>query len=310
MGTITAPSLTEKHRLEALYAAGRVQLIMADMVSLRRFCDFIGDVSGSGTDTLRVLYGGWGPHLTFETLAEGVGTATAKNLSLDYADIDVDYRALEVTQSFKARLTERSGDVGLDTVIDGAVQSWEATFTNELCSLFPSLTTIVGTSGVDASMDDFYDATFEFDLEDGADGPLVGALHGRQIADLKTSKRGEPAEWIKDESQLAFKAPGFQGNLLGVDVIKTNRVTAAGGNRLGAIWMPGTFGYDVGGAEGLLKLIRGAADWMIMGDPPILIVWGRNDNGGILKVNMHTVFGMGILGTQGQRKGVQFRTDQ
>jgi hypothetical protein len=155
--------------------------------------------------------------------------------------------------------------------------------------------------------DDFYDATYEFDLIDGSLGPLLSMLHGRQIADLKESKRGEPAEWIKDESQVSYKAEGYQGTLLNVPIFRSQRVTSDGTDRWGGIWAPGSIAYTMAGAG--IANVRGLSHHAILlPELGMILDWDSDSNGALSKFYANCHFGLAV-GDQGQLRGRYIRTD-
>jgi len=310
--TVTTPQthaklLSAEHRIASATLRQELLMILADAVSIRRLLMFVGDVSGLGTATYRQLYAQMGAGIPMEGASE-TGTLTAIGVDVDYRDITLGRHGLEAHETFLAQITQRQGvDWSISDLARNIAATFEAEFMDSLATLIATFSNGVGSTGVDASMDDMYDLTYEFDLQDGVNGPLLGLFHGRQIADLKESKRGEPADWIKDESQVAFKAPGYQGELLGVSMFKSNRVTSDGTDRWGAAWTPRAIAYTI--AQSGISNIRGLSQWAVLiQELGLILDWASDSNGALSKFFANTHYGMSI-GTQGQLEGRYFQTD-
>ncbi|MFA5895905.1 MAG: hypothetical protein WC985_03260 [Thermoplasmata archaeon] len=299
--------LTATHRLAAAYLNQAVIAILADRVALRRLLTFAGDASGLSSTVLKSLYMQMGAGIPMENPAEN-GALTPITITADYRNITLGRHGFEACESWLPQITGRPGiDWDLDTLATQIADTFEAEFSDSVATLIATFASGVGTSGVDASMDDLYDATYAFDLQDGVEGPLLGVLHGRQIADLKESKRGEPADWIKDESQVAFKAPGYQGELIGVSMFKSGRVTSDGTDRWGAIFTPRAIGYAIAGNG--IRNIRGLTQNAIL-IPAIGMILDFKSDGNLATSTLqgNDWYGMAI-GDQGDKEGRYFRTD-
>jgi len=299
--------LTAGHRVAAAYLNQKAIEILADRVALRRLITFAGDASGLRSTVMRSLYAQMGAGLPMESLAE-TGTLTPITVVADYRDITLGRHGLESHETFLAQITGQSGmDLSLDDFALQIADTFEAEFSDAVATKVATYTSGVGSTGVNASMDDLYDGTYEFDKQDGARGPLIGVFHGQQIADIKESKRGEPAEWIKDESQVAFKAPDYQGEIIGIRAFKSNRITSDGTDRWGGIFTPRAMGYSIAGQG--IRNIRGLSQWaVLLPELGIILDWGSDSNGALSKLIVNCWFGVDI-GDQGQKEGRYFRTD-
>lgn len=294
-------------RLAAAYLQQKVLGILADRVTIRRFLPFVGDPSGSGSDTWRQLYSQLGPGIPMESVAEA-GTLTAIGITVDYRDITLGRHGLEAHESFLGQITGRPGlDMDLDMLAASLLDTYEAEFMDSVATIVATAATSVGTSGSDMVMDDLYDATYFFDLQDGFEGDLIGVVHGRQIADLKESKRGEPADWVKAEDQVAFKAPGFQGQILGANMFKSNRITSDGTNRLGAVFGPRAIAYTA--ARAGIQRVKGlSSNAILLNEPGIILDWDSDSNGALSKFFANAWYGLAI-GDQGQKEICGVATD-
>jgi len=298
---------TAGHRQAQALLEKEVALYLAEKASLRRMCMYVGDVSGSTSDTFRELYAQIGFGLSASSLAEG-GTITPSTVVVDYTDIQVGQRGLLVNETWLAQLTGRQGkDLDLEMIARMAGDTYEATFSDDVAALIATAATDVGTPGVDMSMDDFYDAIYFHTLQDGQDNSLAAVLHGRQIADLIESKRGEPAEWVKDQNIQAWTGMESQGILAGVPVYKNNRITSAGGDRHGGMFSPRAMRYA--NAQAALSSIKGLSSRaLIIPNPGIVIDFGGVFGVATTGVSLYFVYGLAI-GDQGQKEIVGIVTD-
>lgn len=299
---------TAGHRQAQALLQREVDLYLADRMSLRRFMAYAGDISGSASDTFRQLYAdiGWG--LLMSSIAEGA-TLTPSTVGVDYTDIQVGEYAVEIDETFLAQVTGRAGvDLDLEMIARMASDTYEATFTSAACTLMATASSSVGSPGVDMSMDDFYDAIYFHLLQDGQDGALLAVLHGRQIADLAESKRGEPAEWTKMQNEGLWTGSQLQGVLAGVPVVKCNRVIASGGDRYGAMFTSRAMRYAT--AQAGLSRIRGLTSRaLIIADPGIVIDQGTAFGTVTSQQMLYSIFGQ-VIGDQGQKEIVGIVTDQ
>lgn len=299
---------TAGHRMAQVLLQQEITQYLAERASMRRLCMYVGDVSGSTSDTYRQLYAQIGFGMSAASLAEG-GTITPSTVTVDYTDVQVGQRGTLVNETWLAQLTGRPGtDLDLTMVAMLAGDTYEATFGDDVAAQIATASNTVGSSGVDMSMDDHYDAIYYHILQSGQSGPLVAVYHGRQVADLVESKRGEPAEWVKDTTQTAWTGMEMQGVLAGVPVLKNNRITAAGGNRLGGMFSPRAIRYAT--AQASLARIRGlTSNAIIIPDPGIVIDFGGVFGVATTGVSLYFVYGLNV-GDQGQKEIVGVVTDE
>lgn len=298
---------TAGHRQGQALLEKEVALYLAEKASLRRMCLYVGDISGSASDTFRELYAQIGFGLSAAALAEG-GTITPSTVNVDYTDIQVGQRGLLVNETFLAQITGRQGkDLDLEMLARMAGDTYEATFSDDVADLVATASSTVGSTGVDMSMDDFYDGIYFHTLQDGQDNTLAAVLHGRQVADLIESKRGEPAEWVKDTNIQAWTGMESQGVLAGVPVFKNNRIYSDGADRYGGMFTPRAMRYA--NAQAALSSIKGLSSRaMIIPNPGIVVDFGGVFGVATTGISLYFVYGLAI-GDQGQKEIVGIVTD-
>lgn len=145
--------------------------------------------------------------------------------------------------------------VDLQVLAGNLVNGMSITISSLIAGLFPSITDSVGSTGVDLSVDDIFDAQFALN-DNTAQGPYTAVLHPVQMNDFRASLRGEAGAMQFNPAtaeQLATKGPGFQGSWNGINFWQSNQVTESGGNKLGCMFADGCFAYS----EAPVSLLQG-----------------------------------------------------
>jgi len=180
----------------------------------------------------------------FASTAEGSSVAnTAYTTSEFTLSVSKYARAYELTD-----LVGISGSpIDLDRIVQNLTAGVSLTMTDLICALFGSLGTSSGTSGVNLSVDDIYDAQFKLNLAANT-GPYTCVLAPVQMNDFRSSLRSETGA-IQFEAasadMLATKGPGFQGTWNGIQFYQSDSVVTNGGNREGAMFADGCFAYTM-----------------------------------------------------------------
>lgn len=112
----------------------------------------------------------------------------------------------------------------------------------DICALLSGFSTTVGTTTVDITLSVLLDAIYNLEVNDAASlGALVGVLHPRQTADLRTELEADAAVIYegKSDSSISKATAGYFGSWFGIDVYQsTNVATAtAGADRAGGIFV-------------------------------------------------------------------------
>lgn len=222
---------------------------MADCRSIPGMCINLGSVNGTGSDTHQLRFADLGAvplAVTGDEDTQLVGTAVTT--STNRPTIAVARQGLGREVSDLAVLTGFAADLDPATLARFLADGYRTRFMDMCATAIATASSNVGVSGADMTVDDFYDATIQLEITDN-NGPFFACLHGRQTADLRESLRAEggAVQWMEPTGAfLALKGQGLQGELLGVTIFKCSRVTAAGGNREGALWSAGAIGYKTG----------------------------------------------------------------
>lgn len=207
---------------------------------------FIGDIANSNSAATRVVLSDMGAKTPFAAINDGIAV-TAHTPSFVASDITVGRAALRYDVT---ALAAGSG-FGLNPMdlAKALVQSGEAYLNSVIANTFSAATLTAGTSGVDMSVDDFFDAMFKLENANNT-GPFGMVLHSVQFNDFRASLRSESNNALSfldaTAEMLKVKAPGYVGTIGGVEIFKSNYVTETGTDKIGAMMSIGAVGWNMG----------------------------------------------------------------
>lgn len=177
-----------------------------------------------------------------------------------------------------------------------------------LGGLHASLSSSVGSSGVDASVDDLYDGIFTL-RNAGVVGPYTFLGHPQQFNDLQADLRGETSGFNEPDTNamLSTVGPGFQGTWRGVRFFTNSQIPTAnsGADRDGALFGMGAFGYRQA-SFGSLPALPGMNMQVIPGESPIAVLWETASATTLVAANYVYFVGVAILENA---RAVRFVTD-
>jgi len=251
MTAILHSNLETDLRLASALAAN-MRVLLADRASLRTTgaISFLGSVNGSLTDTLAERFAGLDGYDAFAAASSENSDESSTALTDASASIAVARQVIRRDISDLAVLTGNGG-ISPRRLAASMVGEYEQGFNQLVANAIDDASTDVGSSGVDASISDFFDAIYTLEIAN-VEGPLFAVLHPRQVADLTESLRSEGGAiqyMAATQEMLNAKGAGYVGSLLGVDIHKISKVNSAGGNRHGAVFGLGALGYRVGTVE-------------------------------------------------------------
>lgn len=271
-----------------------VRAILADTASIRNSGAllFAGDVAGIGSKVMRMRYADWGAATPFATAADGADV-TASTLTPSTADITVGRSALRYDITDLAAMTGLGLDIDPFSIAQKMSMSAEARINEIICATFASASNSVGTSGVDMSVDDFYDAMFQLESEDN-DGQFYCVLHPQQLSDLRDSLRSESNNALAfspaTEDMLMAKGQGYAGRFGGVEIFKSSYVNESGGDKIGAMMSRGALAYAVGTPRPL----AGAGVEIRPAGTPVVVAFQRDESAGLTEVMGHLYCGAAL----------------
>jgi len=271
-----------------------VRAVLADMASIRNTGAllFAGDVAGIGSKVMRMRYADWGANTPFASATDGADVASA-TLTPSTVDITVGRSALRYDITDLAAMTGLGIDIDPFTIAQKMAMSAEARINQIICATFTAASNSVGTSGVDMSVDDFYDAMFQLESESN-NGEFYCILHPQQLSDLRDSLRSESNNALAfspaTEDMLAIKGQGFAGRFGGVDIFKSSFVNEVTGDKVGAMMSRGGIAYAVGTPRPL----AGAGVEIRPAGTPVVVAFQRDESKGLTEVMGHLYCGAAI----------------
>ncbi len=280
-------------RLAAM-VENEVRAVLADMASIRNTGAllFAGDVAGIGSKAMRLRFADWGAETPFATATDGADVS-ASAITPSTVDVTVGRSALRYDITDLASMTGLGLDIDPFSIAQKMAMSAEARINQIITATFASATNSVGTSGVDMSVDDFYDAMFQLESESN-NGEFYCILHPQQLSDLRDSLRSESNNALAfspaTEDMLAIKGQGFAGRFGGVDIFKSAYVTEATGNKIGAMMSRGGVAYAVGTPRPL----AGAGVEIRPAGTPVVVAFQRDESAGLTEVMGHLYCGASI----------------
>ena len=280
-------------RLAAM-VENEVRAVLADMASIRNTGAllFAGDVAGIGSKSMRLRFADWGATTPFASASDGANV-TASTITPSTVDVTVGRSALRYDITDLASMTGLGLDIDPFSIANKMAMSAEARINQIITATFASATNSVGTSGVDMSVDDFYDAMFQLESESN-NGEFYCILHPQQLSDLRDSLRSESNNALAfspaTEDMLAIKGQGFAGRFGGVDIFKSAYVTEATGNKIGAMMSRGGIAYAVGTPRPL----AGAGVEIRPAGTPVVVAFQRDESAGLTEVMGHLYCGASI----------------
>lgn len=288
---ITQVNLQPDLRL-AVSLDAALRLILSDMASIRNTgaVEWLGTVDGTGSDTSRIRLAGLGSTNPFQTITPD-GTAVAETALTDAsADIAVVRGALMREITDLATLTGFADDVNPATLAASMAASYERYFNQQVAAAVSTLGTDV-TAAAGLTLDDFYDAMFVLQLA-SVPGPYFALLAPVQVNDLMESLRAEAGAvslMPATAEMLSIKGQGYVGEFLGVSIFKSSDVSTAGGDREGALWGGGCFGYKTG----TMRAPIGAV--VTSPNSEIVVEFNRNAAAGITEIIGNAYLGVGLI---------------
>lgn len=110
----------------------------------------------------------------------------------------------------------------------------------DICALFSGFSTAVGATTVNIALTNLLDAIYNLEVNDAAGlGALVGVLHPRQSADLRTELEADAGSIYVGAGQPSKAMAGYFGSWFGIDIFQSTNVPTAnaGADRAGGIFV-------------------------------------------------------------------------
>jgi len=269
---------------------------LVDGVDLRRTAKFYGNVSGRGSATLNIPgITGSDPMAaanTDETTAIGI-----TDITTSVSPIAVARQALARQVSDLYSLVGGADGTDMMSFAQDMAQSASLRATDMLCSLFTSVTANVGTSTVDLTVDDIYDAQFNL-IGSRVPGPYICVLAPVQLTDLMASLRGEGGAQLHNPQTIQALAGGAMQarEWNGITFIDSDSAPTSGGDRVGCMYNLEAFGYaEMVPSADILGVAPGSFLSVIPDGGSVYVAFERHEREGLTDIVGNYFVGFGIV---------------
>ena len=278
-------------RVSAILAA-EIQRLIADTSSLWNHpaIRFVGDVAGTNSNVIDQPQAGLDGYDLMSAVAEDANSSNTA-LTDSSPSITVSRQALQRSLSDMYRLTS-DGSIDIDRLAVDMVMAAEMRGTELLCNVGDDFSTTKGTTTVDMSVDDFFDA--QYALTQAKVAADLCVLYPTQLTDLQSSLRGESGalQFVPaTQALLNQHGQGFAGTLNAVPIFTSSHVPTANGGADSAGWMISA--GAIGKAVGTPRAIRGAE--FMAPNQYVQCELERDAAGGLTKIVGNAWMGVAIL---------------
>lgn len=266
---------------------------LVDRTDLRNTLIRLGDVGGSGSDTLKT------PTVSFDdpfAAADSNETSATGNSALGIGSVSmaVAQQILVYQLSDKFMITGGPGNLNMNQIAASMADSYLLRVTDLVCSAAEGFTTDV-TAATFMDVDNFVAAMAQLE-QSSVPGPYSAVLHHGQWTGLQSSLRAEtgavayaPATY----EQIQMKGPGYVGNVLGVDCYSTNSVSNDGTHYNGSMYGLGGIAYVE--ASPRQAMPGSMAALVTPAGSPVYVEFDRQGDPGLTQVIGHAFCQVSIL---------------
>lgn len=255
MTTINAPvdfAQTEADLgLPFMFSAERIRIELQDKLDMLNLgvVPLIGDLAGSGADTVRVTHmGSVGFSRRMSAMASETDTITASAITTGYTEVAIGMQGLAHEETYQGQILGREKGISLEELEKFFPASWLATFRYLVCVEGATFGTNIGAVTTALSIDDWIDLVTAHNETLGSTGNPSAILAPQQHTQLLASARTEPAfqnlasdfSGMQRVNQMQIH-PNFLG--LGIDCALTDDVVQDGGGYQGFSMTPGGIGW-------------------------------------------------------------------
>lgn len=226
---------------------------------------YVGDATATGSTVIKTSEIAWDGATQLASTAE---SASPTNTAL----VDASHQVTVARYSKQYQVT------GLASITDSlgmfnnpafwaqdSVMSAGMTMTALLGALVGGFATVKGSTGVNLSLAQYFDALSALELAN-VQGPKMAVLHPVQWHDLQTALRAESGTALAYApatlEQITVRGEGYKGMLYGADVFVSAQVptVSAGADRAGGVFGKGAIGW-----ADATPIIDSSADALIAG---------------------------------------------
>lgn len=238
---------------------------------------YIGSVNGTGSAVKKATL--WGADTArMGSVADGSSVSnTAIGSYVGSVSVTVARQSVMLSSTDLAGLTWGHTPASLvEKIAEGMASNAKLRFQEMVCDVLDGFTTVVGSSGVDFSVTNWFSAKAALMGVANQGSSYLAVLHPTQLADLVASLRAETGALSFHDAtpeMMAIKGQGYAGYFDGVDFYISSLVPTAnaGADRAGSLFATGAVCY----ADGL-PTPQVAVGGIAIGSGPIYVEAQRN----------------------------------
>lgn len=223
---------------------------------------FIGDLSGSGSDTARIRNAtGFGWARRFSSMATETSAITASSWEAAYDSISIGRKGLAFEETWQRAILSNDG-IGLMRLADSIADSWLATLRYLICVQGATFATNAADDTATFDVDDAINLRNLYENTTGfVEGGVINMMHPKQFQHLKASMRTSDAfkyspDAFNAQQQIQSSA-GFRGAFLGMNWYASTDVVL-NTDYYGFSYVAGALGYAVASTARLAEVAPGA----------------------------------------------------
>lgn len=238
------------------YAAEQIRQSLMDRLDVQQLgvVPLVGDLTGSGTDTLRITdVGGVGFARAMTALANETDTVTPSQFDVGYETVTLGQYGVGHSETYKEQLLSREPGISLEALIALFPGSWLRTLRDQVTTVGATISGSVGSTTTTLSVDDWLDLLTTFRVALGSGLPSA-MLDPRQYDQLMRSFRNDPAyqNSVADFAGLQRLQTGGDGMVsqvfpnvagLGINAAITDSIVEASSAFQGFAFSPGGIGW-------------------------------------------------------------------
>jgi len=208
----------------------------------------VGDLQGTGSDTLRITrFGSVGFAEAMTAMATETDPIVPTSWTENLDTVVIARYGLAKEETYTNQIQGRAQSVHLDLLASKVPDSFLATLRAQMSVAGAAIAASTGNGAVAWSFDDELDYIAAFHETEGFEGDLVTVRHPEQFSDLRDSLRNEPAYQFPEAMTAiqSVRPGGAAFDFLGSRNFSSFDVTTAAGAHQGYAYVPGALIWAV-----------------------------------------------------------------
>lgn len=259
--------------------------------------EFLGDFSGTGTDTARLrYYDGIGAATRMTAMSGETDAGSASGFTAAYDTLTFGRYHWAFEESFQ-RAGLADDPVGLEQIAGRVAESVTSTLRYLICQTGAAFSTNAADDTAKLDVDDMINLRNLAIQTEGFRGRLISWLHPVPFTHFLASLRNETALKFPEQfaaDQRLRESAGFQGSWLGIDIFTSTDVVL-NTDYYGFAYAPGAVGYGVMGTGNLGDLSD--ANAVVVPNRGLVITRQTTGNQALKRIDANAYMGVAARST-------------